>query len=84
MTTTRPTIAQLIEAQAPHCPPPTPRNQIYLTEAEAKARIAGAVFQWLPVPHYFDTDYYVDQHDIDRVAAVIRRIGRQGHLRFDE
>ena len=82
--TTRPTIAQRLEAQAAHRPPLTPKNQIYLSETEAQARIAGAVYQWLPVSHYFDTDYYVDQHDIDRVAAVIRRIGRQGHLRFDE
>jgi hypothetical protein len=78
------TISQHLEAQAAHRPPLTPKNQIYLTEAEAHARIAAALHQWLPVPHYCDTDYFVDQHDIDRVAAIIRRLGRQGHLKFDE
>lgn len=64
--------------------PPTPRNQIYLSEREAHDRITAAVFQYLQTPHYFDESYHCDQHDIDRVIAVIHRLGRKGLLKFDE
>lgn len=77
------TISEHLEAQATHCPPLTPKNQIFLSETEAHARIVAALQQWLPVPHHFDDGYFVDQHDLDRVVAVIRSIGRRGLLKFD-
>ena len=78
------TISEHLKAQAAHCPPLTPKNQIFLSETEAHARIVAALQQWLPVPHYFDESYHCDQHDIDRVIAVIHRLGRKGLLKFDE
>jgi hypothetical protein len=46
--------------------------------------IAGEVLRWLDqIPHYYDTEYYLDRHDLDRVLEVIRQLGRRGLLKFD-
>ena len=63
--------------------PLPPRGSHSLSETEAHKRIAAAVLYRLPIPHYFDDDYYVDQRDVDRVLEVIRQLGRRGLLKFD-
>jgi hypothetical protein len=63
--------------------PLQPRGSHSLSETEAHKRIAAAVLYRLPIPHYFDTDYYVDQRDLDRVLEVIRQLGRRGLLKLD-
>jgi hypothetical protein len=64
--------------------PLTPRGCYSITEAAAHSMIAGEVLRWLDqIPHYYDTEYYLDRHDLDRVLEVIRRLGRRGLLKLD-
>ena len=87
------TISQHLEAQATQrtaerINPPmqhlTPRGCYSITEAAAHSMIAGEVLRWLDqIPHYYDTEDYLDRHDLDRVLEVIRRLGRRGLLKLD-
>jgi len=92
----QPTLNQRIKAQQaehaanqtnPPRQPLTPRGRYSTTEAHAHSMIAGEVLRWLDqIPHYCDTgdtEYYLDWHDLDRVLEVIRRLGHQGLLKFD-
>lgn len=89
----QPTLNQRIKAQQaeqaanrtnPPRQPLTPRGRYSTTEAHAHSMIAGEVLRWLDqIPHYYDTEYYLDRHDLDRVLEVIRRLGRRGLLKLD-
>ena len=90
----QPTLNQRIKAQqaeqaANETNPPQqsqiPRGRCFLTEPNAHSMIAGEVLRWLDqIPHYYDTEYCLDLHDIDRVLEVIRQLGRRGLLKFDK